>query len=60
MISRARSSASEAAWLARAVESGVEIVAGTPTIVLALFGYLIFGYGLFGFLSVRERIEVRV
>jgi phosphate transport system permease protein len=40
------------AWLARAVESGVEIVAGTPTIVLALFGYLIFGYGIFGFLSV--------
>jgi phosphate transport system permease protein len=39
-------------WLARAVESGVEIVAGTPTIVLALFGYLIFGYGIFGFLSV--------
>ncbi len=30
------------AWLARAVESGVEIVAGTPTIVLAIFGLLVF------------------
>jgi phosphate transport system permease protein len=39
------------AWLARAVESGVEIVAGTPTIVLAIFGLLIFSQGAFGFLS---------
>jgi phosphate transport system permease protein len=43
------------AWLARAVESGVEIVAGTPTIVLAIFGLLIFSEGftgnLFSFLS---------
>jgi phosphate transport system permease protein len=39
------------AWLARAVESGVEIVAGTPTIVLAIFGLLIFSKGAFGFLS---------
>jgi phosphate transport system permease protein len=39
------------AWLARAVESGVEIVAGTPTIVLAIFGLLVFSNGLFGFLS---------
>ena len=29
-------------WLARTVESGVEIVAGTPTIVLAIFGLLVF------------------
>ena len=29
-------------WLARAVESGIEIVAGTPSIVLAIFGLLIF------------------
>ena len=28
------------AWLARAVESGVEIVAGTPSIVIAIFGLL--------------------
>jgi phosphate transport system permease protein len=37
--------------LARAVESGVEIVAGTPTIVLAIFGLLVFTQGAFGFLS---------
>jgi len=40
-------------WLARAVESGVEIVAGTPTIVLAIFGLLVFTQGVFGFLSFR-------
>jgi phosphate transport system permease protein len=39
------------AWLARAVESGVEIVAGTPTIVLAIFGLLVFSNSIFGFLS---------
>lgn len=39
------------AWLARAVESGVEIVAGTPSIVLAIFGLLVFSNGVFGFLS---------
>jgi phosphate transport system permease protein len=39
------------AGLARAVESGVEIVAGTPSIVLAIFGLLVFQQGLFGFLS---------
>jgi phosphate transport system permease protein len=38
-------------WLARAVESGVEIVAGTPSIVLAIFGLIIFQEKLFGFLS---------
>jgi phosphate transport system permease protein len=38
-------------WLARLVESGVEIVAGTPTIVLAIFGLLVFSQGVFGFLS---------
>jgi phosphate transport system permease protein len=38
-------------WLARLVESGVEIVAGTPTIVLAIFGLLIFSKSFFGFLS---------
>jgi phosphate transport system permease protein len=41
------------AWLARAVESGVEIVAGTPTIVLAIFGLLVFTQGAFGFLSFK-------
>jgi phosphate transport system permease protein len=39
------------AALARAVESGVEIVAGTPTIVLAIFGFLVFTQPAFGFLS---------
>jgi phosphate transport system permease protein len=39
------------AWLARAVESGVEIVAGTPTIVLAIFGLLVFTQSWLGFLS---------
>jgi phosphate transport system permease protein len=39
------------AGLARAVESGVEIVAGTPSIVLAIFGLVIFQQQIFGFLS---------
>jgi phosphate transport system permease protein len=39
------------AWLARAVESGVEVVAGTPSIVLAIFGLLVFTQSIFGFLS---------
>jgi phosphate transport system permease protein len=39
------------AGLARAVESGVEIVAGTPSIVLAIFGLVIFQEHVFGFLS---------
>jgi phosphate transport system permease protein len=38
-------------WLARMVESGVEVVAGTPSIVLAIFGLLIFTQHIFGFLS---------
>jgi phosphate transport system permease protein len=38
-------------WLASAVESGVEIVAGTPTIVLAIFGFLLFTQPAFSFLS---------
>jgi len=39
------------AWLARAVESGVEIVAGTPSIVLAIFGLIVFSNTALGFLS---------
>jgi phosphate transport system permease protein len=39
------------AGLARAVESGIEIVAGIPSIVLAIFGLLIFSQQAFGFLS---------
>jgi phosphate transport system permease protein len=38
-------------WLARAVESGVEVLAGTPSIVLALFGLTFFAQQGFGFLS---------
>jgi phosphate transport system permease protein len=38
-------------WLARAVESGVEVVAGTPSIVLAIFGLILFSQQLFSPLS---------
>jgi phosphate transport system permease protein len=38
-------------WLARAVESGIEVVAGTPSIVLAIFGLALFSQPAFGFLS---------
>ncbi|MBA3748457.1 MAG: phosphate ABC transporter permease PstA [Solirubrobacterales bacterium] len=37
--------------LARAVESGIEVVAGTPSIVLAIFGLAFFSQPVFGFLS---------
>lgn len=37
--------------LARTVESCVEMIAGTPSVVLALFGTLIFQSGALGFLS---------
>jgi phosphate transport system permease protein len=39
-------------WLARTVESAIETIAGIPTIVLALFGLLIFARPVFAFLSV--------
>jgi phosphate transport system permease protein len=39
------------AWLVRAVESGIEVVAGTPSIVLAIFGLLLFTQQIFAFLS---------
>ncbi|HST56626.1 MAG TPA: ABC transporter permease subunit [Solirubrobacteraceae bacterium] len=38
-------------WLARVVESSVEIVAGTPDIVIAIFGLALFQLGLFAPLS---------
>jgi phosphate transport system permease protein len=38
-------------WLARVVESSIEIVAGTPDIVIALFGLAIFQLGVFSPLS---------
>ncbi|MBN8866224.1 MAG: phosphate ABC transporter permease PstA [Solirubrobacterales bacterium] len=39
------------AGLARLVESGVEVVAGTPSIVLAIFGLLVFQQGFMGIFS---------
>jgi phosphate transport system permease protein len=38
-------------WLARVVESSIEIVAGTPDIVIALFGLAVFQLSLFAPLS---------
>jgi phosphate transport system permease protein len=38
-------------WLARVVESGIEIVAGTPDIVIAFFGLAIFQLHLLSFVS---------
>jgi phosphate transport system permease protein len=38
-------------WLARSVESAIEIIAGAPSVVLALFGLLIFAQSYLGFLS---------
>jgi phosphate transport system permease protein len=38
-------------WLGRAVESSIEVVAGTPDIVIALFALTLFQLGAFGFLS---------
>ena len=40
-------------WLARAVESAVEVVAGTPSIVLAIFGLILFSEQLFAALSLE-------
>ncbi len=40
-------------WLERVVESSIEIVAGTPDILIALFGLTIFQLGLFAPLSFR-------
>lgn len=38
-------------WLARAVESAIETIAGVPSVVLAIFGLLLFAHGYLGFLS---------
>ena len=40
-------------WLARAVDSAVEMIAGAPSIVLALFGLFVFSAGFLEFLSFR-------
>ncbi|HEY4428628.1 MAG TPA: ABC transporter permease subunit [Solirubrobacteraceae bacterium] len=39
------------AWLSRTVESALEMIAGAPSVVLAIFGLLIFSQGFLGFLS---------
>jgi len=41
-------------WLGRIVESTVEIIAGTPDIVIAIFGLALFQLGAFSFLSFSE------
>jgi phosphate transport system permease protein len=38
-------------WLARAVESGVETIAGSPSVVLAIFGLFVFSRPFLAFLS---------
>ncbi len=38
-------------WLARMVEAAIEIVAGVPSIVLAIFGLLLFQNGIFSWMS---------
>jgi phosphate transport system permease protein len=40
-------------WLARVVESSIEVVAGTPDIVIALFGLAVFQLGLLAPFSFR-------
>jgi phosphate transport system permease protein len=37
--------------LARAVESAIEMIAGVPSVVLAIFGLIVFAQGFLGFLS---------
>jgi phosphate transport system permease protein len=41
-------------WLARAAESAIEVIAGTPSIVLAIFGLLLFQQDFLGFLSLQS------
>jgi phosphate transport system permease protein len=37
--------------IARAVESAIDVIAGVPSVVLAIFGLLVFSEGFLGFLS---------
>ncbi len=41
------------AWLARTVESALEMMAGVPSVVLAIFGLLVFSQSFLGFLSTK-------
>jgi phosphate transport system permease protein len=45
-------------WLARLVESSIEIVAGTPDIVIAIFGLAVFELGFLGPLSTASESGV--
>jgi len=38
-------------WMARATESALEMIAGAPSVVLAIFGLILFARGFLGFLS---------
>ena len=38
-------------WLGRAVESGIEVIAGTPDIVIAVFGFVLFQQHIFAWMS---------
>jgi len=38
-------------WLARTVESAIEMLAGVPSVVLAIFGLVVLSQGYLGFLS---------
>ncbi|HWX44230.1 MAG TPA: phosphate ABC transporter permease PstA [Solirubrobacteraceae bacterium] len=38
-------------WLARAVESAIETIGGIPSVVLAIFGLIVFSRSFLGFLS---------
>ncbi len=40
-------------WMARALESAVEMIAGAPSVVLAIFGLILFARSFLGFLSQR-------
>jgi phosphate transport system permease protein len=42
-------------WLARMVESGVDVIAGVPSIVFAIFGLIVFSKGLFAPLSISSQ-----
>ena len=42
-------------WLARFVESGVDVIAGVPSIVLAIFGLILFTQPVFSGLSVSSQ-----
>jgi phosphate transport system permease protein len=42
-------------WLARGVESAIEVLAGTPDIVFAIFGLLLFQNGIFSWMSLTAQ-----